>query len=317
MKNLKGITLAVISSATFGMIALFSIPLMEHGMNIGSILFYRFMLSSILMGVICLYRKESLRISLPQLTPLVLLGVLYAATSLLLIHSYEWVPSGIVTTIHFMYPVLVSIIMVMFFKEKGSLVLFGAALISLVGVVFLCWSDTQNIHVKGIITASLTIFTYALYIVGVNQTKTGQQMKAEPLTFYILFFSTILFFIYALTSGGIGTIPDVSSFGRIAALAVLSTVISDLTLVLAIKYIGSTITSILGSMEPLVAVFIGVLYFSEAFTGYTLLGIALIIVGVCLVVRQSAKVKEQNENIIVEENRQAEYLKDHSNKHHE
>lgn len=316
MKNLKGITLAIISSATFGMIALFSIPLMEQGMNIGSILFYRFLLSSFLMGAVCFYRKESLKISLSRFTPLILLGVLYAATSLLLIHSYEWVPSGIVTTIHFLYPVLVSIIMVIFFKERGSMVLFGAALISLVGVVFLCWSDTQNIHIKGVITASLTIFTYALYIVGVNQTKTGQQMKAEPLTFYILFFSTILFFIYALASGGLQTVPDVFSFGRLAALAVLSTVISDLTLVLAIKHIGSTVTSILGSMEPLVAVFIGVLYFSETFTGYTLLGVVLIIAGVCLVVKQSAKRKKYKEGIVTDDNLSTEYSKIHLDKRH-
>lgn len=123
---------------------------------------------------------------------------------------------------------------------------------------------------------------------------------------------TFLFLIYVLTTGGLQTVPEVSSFGRLAALAVLSTVISDLTLVLAIKYIGSTITSILGSMEPLVAVFIGVLYFSEAFTGYTLLGIALIIVGVCLVVRQSAKVKENKEDIIVNDNNSKEYSKNHS-----
>lgn len=295
MKNIKGITLAIISSSTFGMIALFSIPLMEEGLGIGSILFYRFLISSIVMGAICLYRKQSFMITKQQFIPLIFLGMLYATTSLLLIHSYEWVPSGIVTTIHFLYPVLVSAIMVVFFKERGSWILFIAAVMSLIGVVFLCWSDTANIHLVGLITASLTILTYALYIVGVNQTKTGQQMQAEPLTFYILFFSTVMFLGYALMTEGIQPISSVSAFARLSALAVLSTVISDLTLVLAIKYIGSTITSILGSMEPLVAVFIGVLYFSEAFTGYTFLGIILIIFGVYLVIRQSARLKEQRE----------------------
>lgn len=292
MKNFKGIVLAILSSGTFGLIALFSIPLMEHGMSTGSILFYRFLISSIVMGAICVARKESLKISAQQLVPLISLGILYAATALFLIHSYKWVPSGIATTIHFLYPILVSLIMVFFFKEKKSFVLFATAIISLIGVVFLCWSDTDNIQTIGVITASLTILTYALYIVGVNQTKVGKQMKAEPLTFYVLFFSTIMFMIYALVTTGIEPIQNPSDLGRLAALAVLSTVISDLTLILAIKYIGSTVTSILGSMEPLVAMFIGVLYFSETFTGYTFIGIFLILCAVCIVIRQSAKVKK-------------------------
>lgn len=297
MKNIKGISLAIISSGTFGMIALFSIPLMAQGMNPESILFYRFLISSIVMGLICVYRKESLCISLRQIVPLFLLGMLYAATALFLMRSYEWIPSGIATTIHFLYPILVSVIMVIFFKEKGSFLLFATAIVSLIGVVLLCWSDTQNIQTIGVITASLTIITYSLYIVGINQTKTGREMKAEPLTFYILFGSTIIFLVYALLTTGIQPIANPSALLRLSGLAILSTVISDLTLVLAIKYIGSTVTSILGSMEPLVAMFIGVLYFSETFTGYTLIGVVLIIAAVCLVVRQSAKPKTDKQII--------------------
>lgn len=295
MKSIKGITLAIISSSTFGLIALFSIPLMvDEGMNIESILFYRFLISAVLMGLFCVYRKESFKISLNQVVPLIVLGMLYAATALFLICSYQTVPSGIATTIHFLYPILVSIIMVVFFKEKSSPILFGAALISLAGVVLLCWSDTGNIGTPGLIMASLTVLTYALYIVGVNQTYTGQRMQAEPLTFYILAVSAVIFLIYGLTTTDIEPVPNLSALGRLTGLAVLATVISDLTLVLAIKYIGSTVTSILGSMEPLVAMFVGVLYFSETFSGYTFIGVAFIILAVCLVVTQSSKKEVQD-----------------------
>lgn len=295
MNSLKGVTLAIISSATFGMIALFSIPLMQQEMNIQSILIYRFLFSALLMGGVCLIRKESLKISLRQLLPLALLGVMYASTSLFLIYSYQWVPSGVATTIHFLYPVLVSIIMVLFFKEKGSPLLFFTAIASLIGVMLLCWSDNGSIQTQGLITSSLTILTYALYIVGINQTKVGKEMRAEPLAFYVLFFSALLFIGFGLVTAEIQQIQDIPSLGRLFALAMLPTVISDLALILAIKYIGSTVTSILGSMEPLVAMLIGVLYFSEVFTGYTLAGILLILTAVCLVIRQSAKIKKADE----------------------
>lgn len=289
MKSLKGITLAILSSGTFGMIALFSIPLMKNGLGIESILFYRFLISAVVMGAVCLFQKKSFRFTRKNIGPLIFLSAMYAGTSLLLIHTYEWIPSGVATTIHFLYPVLVSVIMVLFFKEKGSPLLFATALASLIGVVLLSWSDRGNMHIKGIVMAVMTIVTYAAYIVGVNQTKTGQKMDAEPFTFYILFFSAIMFMIYALVSGGIQSIGGLANFGNLTALAVLSTVVSDLALVLAIKYIGSTVTSILGSMEPVVAMFIGVVYFSESFTGYTLLGVMLIVAAVCLVVVYSAK----------------------------
>lgn len=164
----------------------------------------------------------------------------------------------------------------------------AAAVMSLIGVMLMCWTDVGNIQIKGLFMSGYTVITYALYIVGINQTKTGREIEAEPLTFYILLVSTLMFFIYAMTSGGIGQIPSFPALGRILSLSILATVISDLTLVLAIKYIGSTITSILGSMEPLIAVLIGVSYFSETFTGYTLAGFILIITSVCIVVAKSS-----------------------------
>lgn len=292
MKSMKGVVLAMLSSGTFGMIALFSLPLMKQGLHIETILFYRFFVAAIAMGIFCLIRKQSFKVSKNHLLPLMMLSVFYAATSLLLICSYQWIPSGIATTIHFLYPVIVGILMVLFFKEKGSSVLFMTALLSLIGVVLLCWSDTANMAAMGIITATLTIFTYSFYIVGVNQTKTGREMGAQVLTFYVLFFSAIMFYIYGSLTTGIQPIQGASQWGNLLGLGVLSTVISNLALVLAIKYIGSTITSILGSMEPLVAMSIGVLYFSETFTTYTLLGVVLIITAVSLVVRETARPKK-------------------------
>lgn len=302
MKNLKGIILALVSSGTFGLIPLFSIPIMSTGMDTTSILFYRFLISSILMGAICLFQKRSLKIPSKHFLTIFILGLLYAATALLLIQAYNYIPSGMATTIHFMYPVLVSVIMVLFFKERKSVILLFAALLSVVGVVLLCWNtDGATVHITGLIVAGLTIVTYATYIVGINQTEAGK-INAEVLTFYILTFGALFFFVASLISPhGIGAIPDVPSFVRIFLLALVCTVVSDLTLVMAIKLVGSTITSILGSMEPLVAVAVGVVVFSEKMSLLSYGGIALIIVAVTLVVMRNArgggKMKESTRHV--------------------
>lgn len=285
MKSFKGVIYALISSGTFGLIPLFSIPLMtDSNMGLPSILFYRFLFSTLLMGAICLFKKESFRISKKSLVTISWLGVLYAATAMCLIYSYKYIASGLATTIHFLYPIAVSFLMVAFFKERKSIVLFLAAVLSLIGVALLCWSGEGGVNLVGIAIASLTVITYSVYIVGINQSSV-HKMNAEILTFYILLSGAVLFFIFAATSdGGVELIPDATALWRLSLLAFLPTVISDLTLILAIKYAGSTITSILGSMEPLVAVLIGVLYFSEYFNLNSAFGILLILVSVSLVI---------------------------------
>lgn len=285
MKSFKGVIYALVSSGTFGLIPLFSIPLMtDSNMGLPSILFYRFLFSTLLMGAICLFKKEDFRISKKNIVSIGWLGMLYAATAMCLIYSYKYIPSGLATTIHFLYPIAVSFLMVAFFKEKKSIILFLAAVLSLIGVALLCWSGEGSINMIGVAIAALTVITYSVYIVGINQSPVGK-MNAEILTFYILLSGAILFFIFALTSPlGVELIPNTTALWRLLLLAFLPTVISDLTLILAIKYAGSTITSILGSMEPLVAVLIGVLYFSEYFNLNSGFGILFILVSVSLVI---------------------------------
>lgn len=289
MKNIKGILFALVSSVTFGLIPLFSIPVMQEGLSSISLLFYRFLFSSLMMGGMCLVRRDRFKIPIRHLLAIFLMSLLYAATALFLVFSYNFIPSGIATTIHFIYPVLVSIIMVVFFKEKKSVILIIAAVLSLVGVVFMCWTGEEAIQPIGIFIASLTIVAYAAYIVAINQSKAGRT-NAEVLTFYILFFGALIFFVSALfTPQGLQSIPSSESTVRIFLLALLCTLISDLTLVYAIKLVGSTVTSVLGSMEPVVAVLVGVLVFHEHFDWLSLAGILLILFAVIMVIKISTK----------------------------
>lgn len=284
INRIKGIGYAMISSGTFGLIPLFTIPLItDYKIGLPTILFYRFLLSTVIMGVICLIKKESFRISIKNLSTIFSLGLLYALTAMCLIYAYKYIPSGVATTVHFIYPIAVSFLMVFLFKEKVSVILILAAVLSLLGVGLMCWTNQDGIDIRGIAVASITIFTYAFYIVGVNKTSVSK-MGAEILTFYILLSGAVIFLLFALFTTGIERVSGISAWSHLLFLAFLPTVLSDLTLILAIKYAGSTITSILGSMEPLVAVFIGVFYFHEYFARSSFFGLVLIIFAVVLVI---------------------------------
>ncbi|MEF9932418.1 MAG: DMT family transporter, partial [Bacteroidales bacterium] len=140
MKKFKGfgLLLAIISSATFGFIPLFSIPLLNGGIELDSVCFYRFFFSSIMMGLFMLYKKVSFKVTLREFITVFLLSIFYASTSIFLTASYAYMPSGISTTIHFLYPVLVATMMILFFKEKLSVKKTMAIMVAIAGVFFLC-----------------------------------------------------------------------------------------------------------------------------------------------------------------------------------
>ena len=92
----------------------------------------------------------------------------------------------------------------------------------------------------------------------------------------------------SLTSG-LHWVDDSRTWGNILGLAIPATAVSNIALVKAIKAIGPTLTSILGAMEPLTAVLIGVLHFGEPFTAAGIAGVVLSVAAVTIVVTQGGK----------------------------
>lgn len=294
MDKTKGIILALISSGTFGLIAFFSIPLLKVGMHAPSILFYRSLLSATTLAVICLIRKKQLRVSSKQALQLLFLGMLYTMTSMALIYSYSYISSGVSTTIHFLYPIVVASMMTLFYKEKLSKDLFVTAFLSLVGVALLCWSDKGFINTKGLLAALLTVFTYSTFIVSLNR---GALKKLQPevLNFYVMMFGALIFSVFSYSTTGIQIVPDTASWANLVGLGLFATILPGLALVVAVKYAGSTITSILGSLEPVVATLVGITYFSEPFGWNSLFGLCLIIGAVLMVIVRNKNKKRELE----------------------
>jgi len=288
MGKTKGIILALISSGTFGLIAFFSIPLLKVGMHAPSILFYRSLLAATFLGIICLVRKRDLRISPKLAVQLLFLGLLYTMTAMGLIYSYNYISSGVSTTIHFLYPVMVACMMIIFYKEKLSRNLLFATALALIGVALLCWSDTGFINTKGLLAVLLTVFTYSSYIVSLNR-KSIKSLEPEVFTFYVMLFGAFIFSVFSYSTTGIEIVPDMASWLNLIGLALFATVLSNLALVTAVKYAGSTITSILGSMEPVVATLVGIFHFGEPFGWNSFFGLALIIGAVTLVIMINQK----------------------------
>ena len=67
-------------------------------------------------------------------------------------------------------------------------------------------------------------------------------------------------------------------------MAIVPTVLSLVLMVVAVHEVGSTPTAIMGALEPVTAVIIGIVLFSEAFSLRLATGIFLILVAVLLII---------------------------------
>lgn len=285
MKHFQGILYAVISSATFGMIPLFAIPALRSGMNTSSVLFYRMLFSVVLMGILLLSRGSNVRVSFGQLVTILGLSVFYTASSLFLIESYLYIPSGIATTIHFLYPVFVTVLMVGLFKEKISRMMMIAVAMAVGGVWMLSLGGSGGvISISGMLMVLITVVAYGSYIVGVNKTS-ANRVDGMVMTFYVLLFTAMFCGVNVyLREGVVDTIPDLVTGVNLILLAFIPTLISNLFLIFAIHRVGSTVTAILGCMEPLTAVGIGVLFLGETVTAVQYVGVGVILLAVALVI---------------------------------
>lgn len=284
MSNVKGFAYGIVTSATFGLIPLFTLPLMGKGMQFDSILFYRFLIAALALTGIMAVRKESFHIERREIPILILLGSFYTISAMFLFWGYSFMSAGIATTLHFTYPIFVTLIMLLFFREKTSWVTLTAIGLAICGVARLSINEGEiQLKAIGVLIVLLSAVGYALYIITVNKSRV-RMMSGRKLTFYVFVVSTLLFALKATTNQGIQPIPDTMSLVNLILLAIVPTVISNITLIQAVHSIGGTLTAVLGAMEPVTAVGVGVLVFGEPFTANLALGIGLIILAVTIII---------------------------------
>lgn len=291
MNRIKGILYAAVSSSTFGLAPFFSITLLLAGFSAFEVLSYRWGVASVVLTAFGLFSGCSFRLSKKDFGVVFLLSLLRAVTSFSLIIAYQNIASGVASTIHFMYPLAVALAMMFFFQEKKSLWVMFAVLMSLLGAALLSLGelDAKNGNTMiGLVAACVSVFSYAGYIIGVRTTR-AVQINSTVLTCYVMGLGTLFYLIGAFSTSGLQWVTDGYTWLIILGLALPATAISNITLVQAIKYAGPTLTSILGAMEPLTAVVIGVLVFKELFTVNSAIGILLILIAVSIVVFRRQK----------------------------
>ena len=284
-----GFFCASLAAITYGLNPFFGIPLYQEGMTPFSVLFYRFFFAAILMGVVTKVRKSPFALPKNCRIPAVFAGILMASTCIFWFLAFRIMDSGISAALLFIYPVMVCLIMTIFFKEKLSASVVIGMLLAITGAVMVCYPGSgAKINVPGVVFIMLSALTYAVYIVLVKTSKL-REISPETLTFYAMIFSLPVFLL--LLRGGIDLqmLPSFRAFINAACLAMFPSGLSFLMTATAVRYIGATKTAVLGALEPVTAVAIGVCFFNEAMTFKLAAGTILILIAVITVICGSKK----------------------------
>ena len=272
-----GYPAGIITGITYGLNPLFAVPLMNSGAGIGSILFFRYGIAVVILGLFILLGKHSFKVSCRQAGVLAVLGLLYSASSLLLFEAYNYIASGLATTLVFLYPVFVAIIMV-FLRVVPSWPVWLSIALTFIGVLIMTNSgSSQAVNPIGILLSVGSSFSYALFIVIINRSKAIGGISNSLLTFYALLVGAVVFFVKIMCSDTAMTegIYGATAWLNLAGLALFPTIVSTATLAVATRNIGATKASVLGVFEPITAILVGTLAFGEALTPNIVVGIAI------------------------------------------
>ena len=257
----------------------------NSGLSADCVLFYRFLFASISLGLILVLRQERLAAPARDLGLLALFSVLYALAALLMIWGLLYLSGGVTATLQFLYPLMVMLIMTIFFHEKFSIITASSVLLAILGVALLGsggGDDGGSLDPLGVGLLLASALCNALYISGLHVARI-HSISGLSITFWVLFFGTGVSLVNALISGTFEIIGTWEQLALSLLLAIITAVISNLTLILAIQRIGSTLASILGVGEPLTAVTVGILVFDEPATFAVFSGVAVICAAVVLV----------------------------------
>lgn len=283
----RGYLLAALAAAAYGTNPAFALPLYSQGMDPVSVLFFRYIIGLPFLAIAMKLRNVSFRLSPGEIGFTAILGILMALSSLALFDSYNYMNSGIASTLLFIYPVMVAVMMTFFFHERFSPTIGICLLLMAAGLFLLIRPDSagDSLSTVGVLLVIFSALTYALYIILVNVSSTVRAIPTSRLLFYVLSWGSLLYLvIISVSSVGFALPARPSGWLSLTALAVIPTVISLACTTRAIQLIGSTPTAIFGALEPVTAVVLSVWFLHQSISSVEIVGGFLIVIATTLVI---------------------------------
>jgi drug/metabolite transporter (DMT)-like permease len=288
MHYLIGVFLILISGSSFGTLAIFARLAYEDGVTPITLLFLRFGIASL-----CMLLAMTMKgIPLPRgwiLASLALMGgVGYVGQALSYFTALTLIPAGLVALLLYLYPAIVTILAVIFLKERISKWKIIALLIALGGTV-LTIGPAGGGQFLGVILGLIAALIYSIYIlVGSKIIKQVTAMQS----------STVVIVSAAVVSGGLMAIKGpafpatASGWTSVIAIALISTILAIVTFFAGLERVGPTNASTLSTVEPAVTVVLAAVVLGETISSFRIIGGIMIILAVIILARSEAPIQE-------------------------
>lgn len=288
MNKTKGLTFGILAGFIYGFTPILGKLTYLEGSNPMSLTFYRNLLSIPFFFVMLKYNKVPLKVEKKQSKQLAILGFLASVTALSLYGSYNYISVGMSTTIHYIYPVLVTAACIVIFNDKISKDKVVSLILSTIGITLFF---EGSINMTGIFMAFLSGVFFAGYLLFMD--KSGlNTIYPFKITFYTATFSSLYLFIFGIISKNLVFSMTFKGWFFTILVAVFVSFLANTFVALGVKYVGPTVTSIVGMLEPITSIVMGILFLSEPLTLRNILACVLILLGVLIVTLAKEKNKD-------------------------
>ncbi len=288
---LRGFIYAVLAACSYGLIGLFSVPLMQEGLSLSTVNFYRFALAAFMVMIFVLVRKRSVKalyVCTSDVVKFLVVSLFYALTVMTVMAAFLVMDTGVVIAVQYCYPLFVVFCMVAFFGERFRLSTVMASLLITVGVAVFSMQDMffgssgVNITTWGMTLTLLCALFMALYVLGIQVAKFSCQSEFVT-AMYIMWGTALYSALYGCIMGDFDPFVSAQQLQELSLLAFITGVVANICLVFAVRYVGSSLTSILGGLEPVTCMLAGIYFLGEQASWANVLGTACILGAVTLV----------------------------------
>lgn len=280
----KGYIYTALSAIIFGLMPLLTKIIIARGATSLTIAFFRVFYVTIVLFFVLKIKKIDLYLEKRDLLSVMLTSIFGSGLTIIILNeSYNYVDTGIATSLHFLYPLFVAILCCFFYGEKIKKKQIISLSFALVGII--CFMSKGNGSLFGYLLAIASGLTYAFYLVKMD--KTGLvKMNALKLSFYLALFTTIEIFIINLFMQDVVFKMDAIAYGLLLVLALSSSFLATVLLQKGVLLLGSTRASFICLLEPVTSMIMGILWLNEALTLNKGLGGLAIIISLIIFLRE-------------------------------
>lgn len=280
----KGYIYTALSAIIFGLMPLLTKIIIARGATSLTIAFFRVFYVTVVLFFVLKIKNIDLRLEKRDFLSAIQTSIFGSGLTIIILNeSYNYVDTGIATSLHFLYPLFVAILCCFFYGEKIKKKQIISLSFALVGII--CFMSKGNGSLFGYFLAIASGLTYAFYLVKMD--KTGLvKMNALKLSFYLALFTTIEIFTMNLFMQDVVFKMDAIAYGLLLVLALSSSFLATVLLQKGVLLLGSTRASFICLLEPVTSMIMGILWLNEALTFNKGLGGLAIIISLIIFLKE-------------------------------